>query len=552
MLPITPPDRTPPMRALIYARFSTTLQSSLSIDDQVRTCTDRATAEGWPVASVHADAAISGAVRERPGLNALLAELGPGDIFLSESLDRISRDQEDIAAIFKRVGYIGARIVTLSEGEVGAIHVGLRGTMAAMQRQDIADKVRRGLTGRALAGSNPGGMAYGYRKVPKLDARGEPVRGLRQIDPEQAAVVRRIFDDFTGGQSARSIAETLNREGIPGPTGGLWRGSTINGDPKRRNGILRNDLYRGLLIYNITRRIYHPVTRRREIRLNPESQWLRSEVPELRIVSEEQWRRAGERQRDSAQDRPERARRPKRLLSGKAVCGLCGSQWRVIAGDRWGCGAHFDGRACVNGRSITTAAFERRVLAGLSDRLLDPELVAIYVDEWRSAEAERRRGAGRERSRIERRQADAERKVARLVMALTDDRLSGMEELAVALAAARRDRDDTARALAELANDGVVTLHPGLADDYRRQMGNLVEALQGADRAAARDALRTLIAEIVVTPKAEGRGVAIEVSGLLANILTIATGNTPKAMYWNDGAPGGPRSLPYTLLSTAA
>src|SRR5207244_3167527 len=105
-----------PVRALIYARYSTTLQSAASIDDQVRICRERADREGLPVAGVHTDSAISGAVRDRPGLNALLEAVRAGDVVIAESVDRLSRDQEDIAAIAKRLRFIGARIVTVSEG----------------------------------------------------------------------------------------------------------------------------------------------------------------------------------------------------------------------------------------------------------------------------------------------------------------------------------------------------------------------------------------------------------------------------------------------------
>ncbi|MCI1020595.1 recombinase family protein, partial [Microbacterium sp. C5A9] len=78
-----------------------------------------------------------------------------------------------------------------------------------------------------------------YRTANRIDTAGRPVRGLREIDPEQSAVVRRIFRLFVDGQSARTIAGILNRENIPGPRGAIWRASTINGDGPRGNGILR-------------------------------------------------------------------------------------------------------------------------------------------------------------------------------------------------------------------------------------------------------------------------------------------------------------------------
>lgn len=514
------------MRALLYARYSTTLQSSLSIDDQLRVCADLCGREGWTIAGQHCDAAISGAVRDRPGLNALLADLAADTLVVAESIDRLSRDQEDIAAIFKAVRYAGARIWTLSEGEVGELHIGLRGTMAAMVRKDTADKVRRGLTGRALAGMNPGGMAYGYRKVARFDGRGEPVRGLREIDEDQAAIIRRIFALFAKGHSARTICRMLNAEGVPSPSGGAWRMTTIHGDPKRRNGILRNDLYRGRLVYNRTTHVTHPVSRKRETRVNPESQWLTVDVPELRIVGDDLWDAAARRVRLFAGGLKARVKRPKKLLSGKAHCGCCGAAWRVVQQDRWGCAAHHDGRGCSNGRTITTASFEKRVLKGLGERLLDPALVDAYVAEWQAARSERLAGTRKERGKLERRKADAEKRIARLVAAIAEG-LGEIEEVAGALKAARTERDRCSAELAEVAAEKVVAIHPGLAGEYRRRIANLLDGLDRDDAQAARDAVRALIDGITVTPRKHAIGSDIEVAGLLSSIVDLAGGKLP-------------------------
>jgi hypothetical protein len=41
-----------------------------------------------------------------------------------------------------------------------------------------------------LAGFMPGGRAYGYRRVARFDEHGEPIHGLREVDPDEAAIVR--------------------------------------------------------------------------------------------------------------------------------------------------------------------------------------------------------------------------------------------------------------------------------------------------------------------------------------------------------------------------
>ena len=74
-------------------------------------------------------------------------------------MDRLSRDQEDIAGLFKRMAFGGVRIVTLSEGDVTHLHVGLKGTMNALFLKDLADKTRRGLRAASRTASPVAGCA---------------------------------------------------------------------------------------------------------------------------------------------------------------------------------------------------------------------------------------------------------------------------------------------------------------------------------------------------------------------------------------------------------
>ncbi|RWR26662.1 recombinase family protein [Sinirhodobacter populi] len=272
------------MKVAIYARYSSDNQRDASIADQLRMCRLHAEKQGWRIVEEYTDHAISGASLLRPGIQALISDAARGrfDLILSEAMDRLSRDQEDIAGIFKRMSYADVKIVTLSEGEVTHLHVGLKGTMNALFLKDLADKTRRGQRGRVEAGKSGGGNAYGYDVVKKLDANGEPVRGDRTINEAQAHVVRRIFRDYAAGKSAKTIAFALNRDGIPAPSGGDWGFSTINGNPKRGNGILNNEMYVGRIVWNRQRFIKDPDTGKRQARPNPEEDWVIQEATELK------------------------------------------------------------------------------------------------------------------------------------------------------------------------------------------------------------------------------------------------------------------------------
>jgi DNA invertase Pin-like site-specific DNA recombinase len=178
------------------------------------------------------------------------AQAGRFAVILAESLDRLSRDQEDIAHIFKRISFAGGRIVTLSEGDINELHIGLKGTMGALYLKDLADKTRRGLRGRVEAGKSGGGNSYGYDVVHGLGPNGEPLTGERRINARESAIVRRIFEEYAAGVSPRAIAKRLNAEGVSGPFGKTWGPSTIHGNRQRGTGILNNELYIGRLVWN--------------------------------------------------------------------------------------------------------------------------------------------------------------------------------------------------------------------------------------------------------------------------------------------------------------
>ena len=216
--------------------------------------------------------------------------------FVAEALDRLSRDQEDIAHIFKRMSFAGVRIVTLSEGEINELHIGLKGTMGALFLKDLADKTRRGLRGRVEAGKSGGGNSYGYDVVRGLGPDGLPVTGERKINAQQAAIVRRIFKEYAAGKSPHAIAKSLNAEGVPGPSGRAWGPSTIHGNRERGTGILNNELYIGRLVWNRLRYVKDPETGKRVSRPNPDSEWIVQDVAELRIIDQALWERVKARQ----------------------------------------------------------------------------------------------------------------------------------------------------------------------------------------------------------------------------------------------------------------
>lgn len=104
------------MKVAVYARYSSNNQRDASIEDQFRACRLHAEKQGWQITREYSDHAISGAsLLLRPGIQRLILDAHSGrfQILLAEAMDRLSRDQEDIAGLFKRMVYAGIKIVPL-------------------------------------------------------------------------------------------------------------------------------------------------------------------------------------------------------------------------------------------------------------------------------------------------------------------------------------------------------------------------------------------------------------------------------------------------------
>ena len=513
------------MRVSIYARYSSELQRAASIEDQVLVCTERVIREKWTLTATYTDHGISGASHLRPGYQKLLesARKGEYDIVLAEALDRISRDQEHVAFFFKLMSFAGIRIVTLAEGEITELHVGLKGTMNALFLKDLADKTRRGLRGRVEQGRSGGGLCYGYRTV----ENGE--RGGREIHQAEAAVVRRIFTDFVAGKSPRRIAAELNRERISGPGGRPWGDTTIRGHALRGTGVLRNELYVGRLVWNRLRYTKDPATGRRVSRINPREDWIRRDVPDLRILEESLWTGVQTRLgaiRNSESIAKARAtkfwtrRRPQHLLTGKAVCGVCGGPAAPIGKDYIACSAARRQGTCTNRASIRRNEIEGWIVEALRRQLMAPDLVGEFIRTFNDEINRTRRDCGQRRHGLQREQRDLDRRIDTLLDAFASGALKG-PSVQTKLETLETRQGEVAKELAGLL-DEPVRLHPNLAAIYRRKVAALQNLLENdATRTEAVEIIRSLVDQVIFRPTTEA-GLEVELVGDIARMVHLA------------------------------
>jgi DNA invertase Pin-like site-specific DNA recombinase len=524
-----------PLSCAIYNRVSIDNHLSRSIDDQERVCRAWAEREGWTVTEVYADYAISGATSARPQFQQLIADARRGrfQIVLAEALDRISRDQEHVAHFYKQCQFARVRVVTLAEGEISELHVGLRGTMSALFLKDLAQKTHRGLEGRVRAGGSAGGLSYGYRIRRGLRPDGNPITGEMEIDPEEAKIVRQSFGAYANGQSPRAIARNLNTAGVPGPRGGKWSASLLLGGAERETGLLRNRLYVGERVWNRQHWVKDPETGKRLARLNPREAWITNPVADLAIIDRELWDQVQARLNASRRvvtetvsdsgslgGRLAAVRRPKWPLSGLVRCGVCEGPMSVVgSGGRLGCANHVERGTCDNRRTVARDRLVERVLIGLKEGLLAPELVEAFVEGY----VEEVNTANRERGA---RQASLRSQASKL-----DRQIRNLLELikeghgTAAMAAEMREIEARKATLeAEIVGtadpEPMPILHPNLPALYRRRVEALEEALTDPQTAGpATEALRVLINAIVVFPGERRGEVSVTLRGDLAAFL---------------------------------
>ena len=521
-------------RVAIYARYSSDQQREASIEDQFRLCKQRAETEGWTLSGQYKDHATSGASMLRPGIQRLIddALAGKFEIVLAEALDRLSRDQADIAAFYKRMRFADVQIITLSEGEISDLHIGLKGTMNALFLKDLADKTRRGLRGRVEAGKSGGGNSYGYDVVRKVAADGTPERGDRTINKAEARIVRRIFKDYAAGKSPRAIAKELNAEGIAspsGPRGGKgWGPSTIHGNRQRGTGILNNELYIGKLVWNRLRYIKDPETGKRVSRLNPESDWIIQDVPKLRILDDDLWQAAKARQEERKADWDTNAlafwdrKRPRYLFSGLMECGVCGGGIVNLNASRIGCANARNKGTCDNRRTMRRDALEATILDALRHHLMEPELFAVFCDEYTRHMNRLRIEATASLAGYRAELGKITRDVDRLIDAITDGvPVVQVKDKMLALDARKTELER----LIKETDEPPALLHPNMAAHYRNEVARLHEALADENhRHEAAEIIRGLVDKIVLHPLDEGADatMAIDLHGDLAGILSLS------------------------------
>ena len=251
--------------------------------------------------------------------------------------------------------------------------------------------------------------------------------------------------------------------------------------------------------------------------------------------------------------RLERARRPSYLLSGLLRCACCGASYTLINKTRYGCaGARNKGAAvCTNRATIGRTEVEERVLSGLKQRLLAPDLLAQFAEEYRKAFNDAAAGACQDRQKAEHYLKKVEGRIANILTAIEDgmytasmkDKMSELEGEKARLEAVIADNPEPP----------ALRLHPSLSARYRELIEDLAGSLNAPEvRREATASLRALISEVRMVPDADAPGGhQLELVGELAGLMSLGNPESKKpplfARAWSETVVAGVGFEPTTF-----
>ena len=379
------------LRVAAYCRVSTDDEEQLtSYEAQKNYYTDKImTNKEWTMAGIFADEGITGtSARKRPEFLRMIRQCKQGkiDIVLTKSISRFARNTVDCLNYVRALKELGIAVIFEKENmntlEIDSeILITMLGAFAQSESESISANVRWGIRqamkeGKATIQYK---YLYGYRK-------GDD--GKPEIIPNQAEVVRKIYDLFLSGTPVRGIQEYLNANSVP----------NINGEPKWArsaiDSILTNEKYCGDVLLQKT---YIDDCINKKVKKNTGQlpMYLVQNHHEG-IISRETFDAAqAELARRSAGKSPSKKNAPtgrsryssKYALSDRLYCGECGTRyqrctWRNRDGSKrivWRCVSRVDygSKYCHDSPTLDEEPLHRAILAAINSAVKDKDTI-IY------------------------------------------------------------------------------------------------------------------------------------------------------------------------------
>lgn len=344
-----------PRTAVAYARYSSAGQRDVSIEQQLADIRAFAKREGYTIVHEYADHAKSGFkhVSARTAFQSMMsaAESGNFGTLICWKVDRFGRNREESALFKGRLRRFGVKVLyamePIPEGSAGVLLEGMLEATAEWYSRQLSENVTRGMLDNANRCLYNGTKILGY-------TRGSD--GRYAVQPDEAAVIRNIFDLYSSGYSAARICRVLNDQGVK-----TSRGCRFT--PESLLRIITNERYTGVYIWGDVR------------------------IPEgmPAIIDLSTFEEAQRMRRKTARHIEQGA--VDYLLTGKAFCGCCGAAMIGDSGTSkdgtrhyyYTCQSRKARKGCTK-KSVTRDRLESIVIYFVMDIVLAEENIAANVD----------------------------------------------------------------------------------------------------------------------------------------------------------------------------
>ena len=237
-----------------YTRVSTKEQGEhgYSIDAQREMIKNYCEKHGYELVKIYEDKGISGkSTKGRLALQNLLVDSKKGlfDVVLVWKINRLARKQLDLLKIINELDKVNVSFRSCTESfetetPSGKLNLQMIGAISEFERNTIVDNVKMGMKARARNGEWNGGIVLGYDTVKVEGHNSKDSKSVLEINPEEAMIVKKVFQLYASGKGLKAITNELNHKGY----------KTKKGNPFNVNGvrdILHNPIYIGKIRYNV-------------------------------------------------------------------------------------------------------------------------------------------------------------------------------------------------------------------------------------------------------------------------------------------------------------
>ena len=344
-------------RTAIYTRVSTERQADedkTSLDEQREACHAYTDQHGLDVVAEYQDIG-SGASRVRRSFKRMLADAKAGafSAVVCWKSDRLFRGIGPAADVLEAIEPHDVTLLAVQDS-IDRKTLGLWAALAGMEGENIKERMALGKVGAAKAGRVPvGSLPIGYRRGPER---------LPVVHEEEAEIVRRIFAECIAGRSVAKIAQDLNFDSIPTPSGHRWHKRPVL-------NILNREAYAGRSEYNGVAVAFPPI-------VEPAA-WDKAQA----AIRKRRFERTGQtRHTYTLQSLVECVECGRRFTARTKTKPTKANGLRPIPTRYYECGGSRDGVKCRKTRYVRADRLEELVWGLLEDLLLDPDTMRGAVE----------------------------------------------------------------------------------------------------------------------------------------------------------------------------